>query len=417
MNSIKSENKTNQFAWLATWLVIFYSGSAYAASNNTFYAQLKYAIIIGTGIVYLIKTRGNIPLVRNNRKLAVWIPVIWGMLCIINWMVHNDEAFSLLESRILHIIFAYEIVCIVSWNCFKEMYIKSIVGICAISLIFFLLLDNTSLFSALMPKLTGFTEYGIAYTKYQGFLVYFKTNDSRNYGAFWEPGIFATHILCAFLMLPYTALNKNRKIKMYVILVITLLTTASSAGYLLLIIALMCNLTSKFNIKDKRDYIKLVVVFALVALLIGVYNNLETIIRSLPIGNELIFEKMLHISESQRSNSVRVNFDAFLQKPIFGFGFSNLNQAMSYKALGKTLDVVDTATTFRLLAAMGVGGVFFTMILVVGILRNRRLYWFVKIIIVAIAMIIINKEAHDSFLLAWCFSMYLNEKKIDENGC
>ena len=49
-------------------------------------------------------------------------------------------------------------------------------GICLISLICFLFLDKTSLFSVIMPKLTGYTEYGVAYTKYQGFLVYFKTD-------------------------------------------------------------------------------------------------------------------------------------------------------------------------------------------------------------------------------------------------
>ena len=416
MNNEIKESKINWNEWLATWLMIFFSGSAYAASNNAFYAQLKYLITFGIAIVFLIKSRGRIPLICDNRKLAFWIPVIWCLICYGNWLIHNEEEFTLLLSRVLHLVLAYEIICIVSWNSFKKIYSESIVGICVISLIFFLFLDSTPFFSSIMPKLTGFTEQGVAYTKYQGFLVYFKTADSRNYGAFWEPGIFATHIICAFLFLPYINVAKKKKILMYAVLVISLLTTASSAGYVLLVIAIICNLISKLKIEDKRDYLKLIFIFVLIALLVMAYLNLETIFRMLSLNNNMIFEKMLHISESQRSDSVRVNFNAFLQKPVFGFGFSNLNQAISYKELGKSLIVVDTATTFRLLAALGFGGIFFTVVLISGILRRYQLPWFVKIIMIIIMLLIINKEAHDSFLLAWCLAMYMNEKTYYLNG-
>ena len=413
MRSITQENRADWLAWLATWLLVFYSGSAYAASNNSFYAQLKYVITFSIGIIYLVRSRGKIYLVRDDRKLAFWIPIIWILICFVNWFIHNEEGYILFLSRIFHIVLAYEVVCMASWEVFKEKYVKSIVGICVISLVFFLFLDSVPLFSNIMPNLMGFTETGSLYTKYQGFLVYFKTADCRNYGAFWEPGIFATHIICAFLIMPYIDMVKSKKTIMYVILVISLLTTASSAGYVLLAIASICNLLSRLRVENRRDYFKLVIVFLLLALLLAVYFNLESIIRMLSLDNNLIFEKMLHISESQRSDSVRVNFRAFLQKPIVGFGFSNLGESESYKTLGKTLSVVDTATTFRLLAAMGIGGAFFTIILVIGFWRKQQLSWFVKIVLIIILMIIINKEAHDSFLLAWCLAMYMNEEEYD----
>lgn len=411
MNNKIRDNRTTIFEWLATWLVIFFSGSAYAASDNSFYAQFKYLITFGIGIGYLIKSRGKIPLACGNRKIAFWIPATWCLICFGNWIVHNNEEITLLLSRMLHLVLVYEVICIVSWDTFKRTYSKSIVGLCLISLICFLFLDKTSLFSIMMPKLTGYTEYGVAYTKYQGFLAYFKTGDnSRNYGAFWEPGLFATHIICAFLMLPYIDMTKGKKTLMYAVLIISLLTTASSAGYVLLIIAIVCNVLSQLKIEEERDYLKLVIVFILLGFLIYVYLNMETIFRLMSLDNNLIFEKILHISESQRSDSVRVNIDAFLQKPLLGFGFSNLEQATAYKALGKSLIVVDTATTFRLLAAVGVAGIFFTAILVGGIFRNRKLPWFVKLVLSVITLLIINKEAHDSFLLAWCLAMYMNEE-------
>ena len=98
-------------------------------------------------------------MVCGNRKIAFWIPATWCLICFGNWIVHNNEEITLLLSRMLHLVLAYEVICIVSWDTFKRTYSKSIVGICLISLICFLFLDKTSLFSVIMPKLTGYTEY------------------------------------------------------------------------------------------------------------------------------------------------------------------------------------------------------------------------------------------------------------------
>ena len=51
MNNKIRDNRTTIFEWLATWLVIFFSGSAYAASNNSFYGQIKYLITFGIAVV------------------------------------------------------------------------------------------------------------------------------------------------------------------------------------------------------------------------------------------------------------------------------------------------------------------------------------------------------------------------------
>ena len=114
MNNKIRDNRTTIFEWLATWLVIFFSGSAYAASNNSFYGQIKYLITFGIGVGYLIKSRGKIPLVCSNRKIAFWIPATWCLICFGNWIVHNNEEITLLLSRMLHLVLAYEVICIVT---------------------------------------------------------------------------------------------------------------------------------------------------------------------------------------------------------------------------------------------------------------------------------------------------------------
>lgn len=410
---VSKEKRDMILAYFAIFVLIFYSGSAYAAAVNSFYAQLKYLIILSIFFVFLIKSNGKIPLISKGRKFAIWIPTVWCSICLCSWLIHNDEGFNILLSRMLHIVLAYEIVCIVSWENFKTIYVKSIVFLCLVSLLFFFFLDKTSLFSILMPKLVGFTSTGIPYIKYQGFLFYFKTMDnSRNYGAFWEPGIFATHIICTYLLLPYLDIEKKIKNVISIILFITVLSTASSAGYVLFFIAFFCNFVSNFKFKKRFDYFKLFVVFAILILLIFIYFNLPSIIKMLSLDNEVVFEKLLHVSESERSDSIKVNLLSFYERPFFGFGFSNLYNSQAYEAFGKSFAVLDTATSFRLLAALGICGSFFTLILVIGILRQKTIPWFVKTFLVVIILVIINKEAHDSFLIAWCFALYMNEKHI-----
>ena len=92
-------------------------------------------------------------------------------------------------------------------------------------------------------------------------------------------------------MLPYVDMTKGKKTLMYAVLIISLLTTASSAGYVLLIIAIICNVLSRLKIEEKRDYLKLVIVFILLGLLICIYLNLETIFRLMSLDNNLIFKK------------------------------------------------------------------------------------------------------------------------------
>lgn len=402
-------NKKEYIEWLLTFLVIFYSGSAYAASINKFYAVFKYAFTFGILLIWFIKYKGIIRYGTNQRKLAIWIPVVWCCILFFNWIFHGDSVIGLI-SRMLHVIFAYEIVSVVSWESFKEKYVKIIIFICAVSLLFYFLLSNTSVYHSIMPQLWGYTSEGVLYTKYQGFLLYFNSNDPRNFGAFWEPGIFATHIILALLLLPYVKFNKYKK-ACYIILCVTILSTASSSGYVLLLMAIACNLISKIKLKEKKDILKVVFAIGIIVSLIIIYINLDAIINAMALGDNRIFKKMLDASNSERAESIRVNWNAFMQKPLLGYGYEDLALSDWYQFGIRNKIVIDTATTFRLLATLGIGGVFFTVILLIGIIKNKNISIFGKAVLIIITFLIINKEAHDSFLIGWCLMIYLNGRE------
>lgn len=399
-------NKKEYVEWLLTFLVIFYSGSAYAASTNSFYAVLKYTFTFGILLIWFIKYKGIIRYGNDQRKLAVWIPAVWCCILFLNWVFH-DESVAGLISRMLHVIFAYEIVSIVSWKSFKEKYVKIIIFTCVVSLLFYFFFSNTSIYHSVMPQLWGYTSEGILYSKYQGFLLYFTSNDPRNFGAFWEPGIFATHIIVALLLLPYVKLNKYKKV-CYIILGATILSTASSSGYVLLLMAIACNWISKIQIKEKKDILKMVFAIGVIVSLIIIYINLDAIINAMALGDNRIFKKILDASNSERAESMRVNLNAFMQRPLLGYGYEGLLVSDWYQFGIRNKIVIDTATSFRLLATLGISGVFFTVMLLRGIIKNKNISIWGKIVLIIIIILIINKEAHDSFLIGWCLMIYLN---------
>lgn len=405
------DKKAKICQWAFVLIVIFFSGSAYAASSNSFYGQLKYIIAVGTGAYALWKTNGKVPHVVRGRTMAIWIPCVWSLSYILLWFVHNDtETVVETISRILHIWMVYEIVCIVDWEEFKEKYVQCMLVLAAISLVFYFFLDDTGLYRSLMPKLLGYNSDGKLYEKYQGFLIYFKTSDHRNYGAFWEPGIYATNIIVALLLMPYVRNRKKAWLK-YTILIAAVITTASSAGYVLLFLALICNILNKFEINTSGDRIKLVLIIILATLLFYSYMNLEAILNWLGLTDNSIYSKLLSAGESERALSIATNWNAFLESPLIGHGFSGLTNSNAYQEVLSKKLVLDTATSFRLLAAMGVSGILFSMMLIYGIAKQNRLAWYTRIMLCCIALVIVNKEAHDSFMLSWCLIQYLNERE------
>lgn len=126
---------------------------------------------------------------------------------------------------IMRLIVAFLIVSIVGER-FVCLYIRVIYIICVISLIFFGL--------DILGIRLGFDIDGI----YQSILFYNHTYNRtifRNCGPFWEPGAFQGYINLAILFmlsnLEYT-LQNNRKY--YFVFIVTILTTLSTTGYLVL---------------------------------------------------------------------------------------------------------------------------------------------------------------------------------------
>ena len=143
----------------------------------------------------------------------------------------------------------------------------------------------------------------------------FGSEIGRNAGIFWEPGVFQVYLNMAFfLAMCYNKVNIKNRLMKAIILAVTLATTQSSMGYLILMIQILFIFFSD-NDLVKKYHLKKYVFFALV------------------IGGLIVFiegsliEKLLYGGGSfiTRYDDAIVVLQTIVRYPIWGIGsFSDL---------------------------------------------------------------------------------------------
>lgn len=217
----------------------------------------------------------------------------------------------------------------------------------------------------------------------------------RNCGPFWEPGIYATWLVLALVFLNYVPKIKHRLL-CNVILILSIISTVSAAGYLLLFIsgALLSLRIVKIS-KTAISYL-VPVLFIFGAVFFVSTGGFENLISENEYLSELQADSLF---ESSRILAINQNLDLFIQRPVFGFGQSYV--------IANTVDVANTASTFYMLSAFGVLGLSFTTALLWGVFKQKKLHVIEKILIAIIFLIIINKEGQYDFILNWVIAFML----------
>lgn len=397
-------NKKTCIDVLFVIVAVLYSGSAYAATDNTIYIYLKYLLAGIILFLFIIKKKWKIPIKNESSILPYWIILIWLMIVFFNYLVHMTLLDNLggMLSLFFNFVIVYYIVCTISWKNFSNIYVKTIFAISVISLIFYFFVKDFTIIRNLLPIIGD----GNNPTKYQGFLFYFFSNDNRNFGAFWEPGIFATHIILATLLLPYLK-NGNKKIYI-IVFTFALLSTSSSAGYAIFLIVILIWIQIKANDLNISKNIKFIFTFLVLMIGFSLYFFSEDLIYFFGLENNDIFAKLLDAENSQRALSVIYNWKLFLDSPVIGHGISGLQNSSYYLMADEMNIVIDTSTTFRHMATYGIFGLFYTIMFIYGILTNSYILKNCKILYVLVILLILNKEGQDAFLISWCILMYIN---------
>ena len=192
----------------------------------------------------------------------------------------------------------------------------------------------------------------------------------------------------------------------YIVFSITVFSTASTAGYMIFFLVLIYGLMNGERVQKKELRVaKSLLAIICIVTVIALYFNLERFLSAVHLNNSLTFSRMLTVSENERMTSVLWNLERISEKPLFGYGYSGIVGIVSYG------EAELTNSSLKLMTILGVGGVSFTLFLLIGIFRQQGIGFIPKLEIAVIILLIFNKENHDTFVFAWFLIFTLNTTK------
>lgn len=358
--------------------VYLYSGSPYT-TINTDLSMLTVLIAFAILPIMLFFRR------EKNGKLLLALLLISIMILIS--MISHSEFYSRAYWRLL------AVVIIVSYLIEKygfrnivKVYLDIMFFVSIISLIGYLLLNFTSLLNNL-PSVTNINgvEYGVGII-----FNYIKALPERNCGIFWEPGIFASYLALA---IAFESIINSNSISWFRVLVfvVSIITTTSSAGYVLLIFSLGIVLLRGSKLSGYKKMLAIIVVIGIAI----VAFNIDNIILNTSLAQNKYLIKLTsdRMNQSSRITSIYHNLSIFRKRVLFGAGINSvLNQMSSW---------ADISTSTYMLSIFGVMGSLYTLFIIYGIFSQKNINIFVKLFFFFILISIVNKEPHINIMFTW----------------
>ena len=402
---VKNVNRQIIFEYLLVFYTVLYSGHALAASSKAQVYIYGIFVLPLIALVFGIKSEKLKVYIGRDEDNIFFQFVGWMLMMLLNYAIHvSTESLPGYAAGICYAFCAFIIVKFILPEHFIRKYLQIMLVLSVFALVFFLFIQNTNLFS-LMPTLKGGDQSADNYDKYRGLLIYYSLDPLRNNGPFWEPGIFASHLIVSLLFVR-RYIEGKKQIYYYAVFIAALITTYSTAGYMLLVLVLLCIMSYRISKSDSavnRLLFSIVCVAAIIAV-IYLYFNLDGILIKFGLKDDKTFGRMVEIAENSRYKSILWNYERFLEKPLFGFGYGGLS---AHNDLGIQ---ASATTSMRLLAAHGFLGIAYTLFIVVGVIKQKAPL-ITRILFLVIWIIITNKEGQDSFVMNWVLIFYLNSSR------
>lgn len=381
-----SIHKDMKFTFLDFLFFLFMFLTTGYALNTVRGTDLHLMLIIPISIYFVLALCKKVNFKMNI--LMMFLVLFFGLFI-------NGEASSYTLKLLIVILFSCVIVQIYEFDKFRKYFVKSMVIISIISLVghIYCVYINPSPSFPIITNVTG--------VKYYNAFVFFETvgyTAGRNMGCFWEPGIFGSFLLLAMM---FSILdNDNVKLFDIIVLSLTIITSLSTAAYLLDILVLSLLFVKKLE-KVTIKRIVLFIIFIIFVVLI--FINRDIIVEYLVKIQPRVFGKLVNetASSTVRLESPFVNLSIFTQHPILGVGLNNVGELYS-----NITDISQTSTTTYMMASFGFIGVLITIFQCIGILFYKEWNFFSRIVFFIVFFSIINKEPHMFFTITWIINLY-----------
>lgn len=335
----------------------------FGTNSNLNYLKIQYVFI------FFITFFSFVAIFKNkkiNRKLFL-VFISFALLSMISMIFNYTISFKYFYEIALLFI-AMTFVNYVSFEKFKNAYVKAIIIIACVSLIPYILNIIVPNISNLFPTITN--SAGYRYHNYFISVVPFNENQMniyRNASFFREPGVYSIFLNIAIFFLLFSTKKGTTKFnKYFLILVVNIITTFSTGGIittLLLIIIYMIN----GNFSKKKIFIFIIISLGIITFLSSDYA-MRAVFGKLYTNNGSIFS---------RNNSIWVNLNMFMSSPIYGLGWEKIDRlfvetSISLNQIASYYGENSYHNTNTLLKILSVHGFIYFSLFIYGITKFCR---------------------------------------------
>jgi len=388
-------------------LVIWNSGYSYMRSGASFLEKTIPLVVLVAiaAVIYLMNFDINqftkASNLRLNKRLIKFfdlptIYVIAVIAVIVLSMAFNISFQSNLNSYVsllLTLLASFFIAKTISFEKFSEIFVNALTIISGIAIVIYamtFLFGTNFSFNYFINTVRGYTINNYLFLYFDFVTV---ATFPRLSAVFWEPGVFATFLIMGMIFLLVFPKHKVNWWK-FGLFVICLIFTQSTAGYLLFVGVMVLYLNRILKTKGRLIF------FSSLAVAIGIIAIFyQPIINYLASAMPSIFEKISEMGGSltTRMYSPYYFFQLFLRSPFFGLG--GTTASIEYNLIiPESIVDAGTSTSGYLLAALGAGGILFTIFPIIGTMRNKRIDVISRIILALIFLAFMNKENQTNLL-------------------
>lgn len=246
---------------------------------------------------------------------------------------------------------------------------------------------------------------GVRY--FNGIILFFGGNAPtvlvRNFGIFWEPGIYGSFLLIAMFLQVIADKNRVNWVRQ-IVFFLTLLTTFSTASLILSPFVFL----AYWLRNRKKLFGQTSIVVTVTMLVIVILTNLDTIKPYLAETFPSIFGKLVNATGSgdTRLYSPLANWDLLKDNRFIGLGF-NKADVLYITAITKYVSYgAQTSTSFYLMTVLGPLGIIYTLALIYGIFKQKSLSFYTRLCFIIMMLVIINKEPHTNFIFTYMILFY-----------
>lgn len=306
------------FCFLLTFFVIVLSKSVYfGIVNRSFNQYILYALSAISFVLVIFNRKNN-----KSLKPAFILFVIMETLFLMNLIFHYDimsssQINSVIGNMLIFCCLAI-IVNVISVKNFSKWYIKILYIICLISIPCFII-------ASINPKLAlSLCQEGYNWKVAYGYSPFYTWGingiiNHRNSGIFWEPGAFQGFLILAILIILFDTHKNNVKnpFKKLLVFIVTLLTTQSTTGYVLLLLLFLSyrkSIESRFFVNEFKKIGKLLTVLSM---FMAVFIILSTGV----IENKIVHDNTG--STEIRTKDIYGGAKLVLRGGLFGLGETN----------------------------------------------------------------------------------------------